>query len=43
MAQLYIQDEYGTVTRPVKELKGFQRITLKPGRKATGEFLNHSR
>ncbi|MGL5014290.1 MAG: beta-glucosidase BglX [Bacteroidales bacterium] len=31
VAQLYIQDKVGSVTRPVKELKRFERITLKPG------------
>ncbi len=29
--QLYIQDLFGSVVRPVKELKGFRQITLKPG------------
>jgi len=29
--QLYIQDIYGSVTRPVKELKGFQKIFIKKG------------
>ena len=29
--QLYIQDLVGSVTRPVKELKGFQKIELQPG------------
>ncbi len=29
--QLYVQDLVGSVTRPVKELKGFQKITLAPG------------
>lgn len=29
--QLYIQDEYAALPRPVKELKGFIRATLKPG------------
>ncbi|WP_054023835.1 glycoside hydrolase family 3 N-terminal domain-containing protein [Bacillus sp. FJAT-28004] len=29
--QLYIQDLYGTVVRPVKELKGFRKIKLQPG------------
>jgi beta-glucosidase len=29
--QLYIQDLVGTITRPVKELKGFQKIFLKKG------------
>lgn len=30
-AQLYIRDMVGTVTRPVKELKGFQQVALKAG------------
>ena len=29
--QLYIRDLVGSVVRPVKELKGFQQVTLKPG------------
>lgn len=31
IVQLYIRDLVGSVTRPVKELKGFQKIELKPG------------
>ncbi|WP_316781355.1 beta-glucosidase BglX [Pedobacter antarcticus] len=31
VVQLYIQDIYGSVTRPVKELKGFRKISLKKG------------
>ena len=31
VVQLYIRDLVGTVTRPVKELKGFKKITLKAG------------
>lgn len=31
VVQLYIQDKVGSVTRPVKELKRFQRVTLKAG------------
>ena len=31
IVQLYVQDLVGEVTRPVKELKGFQRIALAPG------------
>src|SRR5260221_1462151 len=31
VVQLYIRDLVGSVTRPVKELKGFQKILLKPG------------
>lgn len=30
VVQLYINDEVASVTRPVKELKGFKRINLKP-------------
>lgn len=29
--QLYVRDLVGTVTRPVKELKGFSKVTLAPG------------
>lgn len=31
IAQLYIRDLAGSVTRPVKELKGWQRVSLQPG------------
>lgn len=31
VVQLYIRDLVGSVSRPVKELKGFERITLNPG------------
>ncbi len=31
VVQMYIKDEIGTVTRPDKELKGFQKIELAPG------------
>ncbi|MCX8183756.1 MAG: glycoside hydrolase family 3 C-terminal domain-containing protein [Crenarchaeota archaeon] len=31
VAQLYVQDPVASVARPVKELKGFQRLVLKPG------------
>lgn len=31
IVQFYIQDLYGNVTRPIKELKGFRKIMLKPG------------
>jgi beta-glucosidase len=31
VAQLYIRDLVGSVTRPIKELKGFERVTLQPG------------
>ncbi len=35
VVQMYIRDCYSSVTRPVKELKGFQRITLQPGQTKT--------
>lgn len=38
IVQLYIRDEVSSVTRPVKELKGFQRITLAPGQTKTVTF-----
>ncbi|WP_159799346.1 beta-glucosidase BglX [Flavobacterium sp. MK4S-17] len=38
VVQLYIQDEVGSVTRPVKELKGFKKVFLKKGEKKTVEF-----
>ena len=31
IAQLYVRDIVGSVTRPVKELKGFQQVELAPG------------
>ncbi|OBW40993.1 Periplasmic beta-glucosidase precursor [Chryseobacterium sp. MOF25P] len=31
VVQLYIRDMVGTITRPVKELKGFQKVMLKKG------------
>jgi beta-glucosidase len=31
VVQLYIRDEVGTITRPVKELKGFDKIELASG------------
>lgn len=38
VAQLYVQDIVGSVVRPVKELKGFQRVALKAGEAKTIEF-----
>ncbi len=38
VAQLYIHQKVASVTQPVKELKGFQRVTLKPGEKTTVQF-----
>ncbi|HXS02663.1 MAG TPA: beta-glucosidase BglX [Pyrinomonadaceae bacterium] len=39
VVQLYIRDLVATMTRPVKELKGFQRISLQPGEKKKVEFV----
>jgi beta-glucosidase len=38
VVQLYIRDLVSSVTRPVKELKGFQRISLQPGETKTVAF-----
>jgi beta-glucosidase len=38
VVQLYIHDQVSSVTRPVKELKGFQRVTLAPGETKTVTF-----
>jgi len=36
--QLYLRDMVGSITRPVKELKGFRKIELKPGESKTVLF-----
>ena len=36
--QLYIRDDYSLVTRPVKELKGFTRVSLEPSEKREIHF-----
>ena len=36
--QLYIHQKWGTDTRPMRELKGFERISLQPGEKRTVTF-----
>ena len=38
VVQLYLRDPVASVVRPVKELKGFQRIVLKPGEHRTVSF-----
>lgn len=38
VVQLYVQDKVASVTRPVKELKRFTRVTLKPGEKQPVTF-----
>src|SRR2546426_1138081 len=38
VVQLYVQDEVASVTRPVRQLAGFRRISLKPGEARTVDF-----
>jgi beta-glucosidase len=38
VVQLYIRDQVSSVTRPVKELRGFARVTLQPGDARTVTF-----
>ncbi|QOD62399.1 glycoside hydrolase family 3 C-terminal domain-containing protein [Polaribacter haliotis] len=38
IVQLYIKDVIGSITRPIKELKGFKKITLKKGEAKTVQF-----
>jgi beta-glucosidase len=38
VVQLYIRDEVSSVTRPVKELKGFRRVAFEPGETRKVEF-----
>lgn len=38
VVQLYVRDLVGSVTRPVKELKGFAKVTLKAGEKKQVSF-----
>ena len=35
VVQIYVRDVVGSVTRPVKELKAFERVTLKAGESRT--------
>jgi beta-glucosidase len=42
VAQLYVRDLVGNVTRPVRELKGFKRVTLEPGASTRVEFRLHT-
>jgi beta-glucosidase len=39
VAQLYIHQRYGTSSRPVRELKGFRRLTLAAGETASVDFV----
>jgi len=38
VAQLYVRDDAASVTRPVRELRGFDRVTLQPGQSQTLTF-----
>ncbi|MGA2249077.1 beta-glucosidase BglX [Terracidiphilus sp.] len=38
VAQMYIHQRYGSASRPVRELKGFERIALQPGETKTLKF-----
>jgi beta-glucosidase len=38
VAQLYLHQRHGSAARPVRELKGFRRVTLEPGRTRTLRF-----
>lgn len=38
VVQLYVRDLVGSVTRPVQELKGFEKIALRPGESRTVSF-----
>ncbi|WP_316768744.1 beta-glucosidase BglX [Pedobacter frigiditerrae] len=38
VVQMYTRDLVGSITRPVKELKGFLKISLKPGESKTATF-----
>jgi len=40
--QLYIRDVISSVTRPVKELKGFKKVRLEPGEKQRVELIINS-
>jgi beta-glucosidase len=43
VAQLYVRDEVASVTRPVRALAGFRRITLRPGEAQRVEFVLSAR
>jgi beta-glucosidase len=42
VAQLYVRDLAGSIVRPVRELKGFQRVQLKPGQTVSVSFELHT-
>jgi beta-glucosidase len=38
VVQLYLHQRFGSASRPVRELKGFRRVTLQPGQKQEISF-----
>jgi beta-glucosidase len=38
VVQMYIRDRISSVTRPIKELRGFKKVWLNPGEKTTVEI-----
>lgn len=42
VVQLYVHDVVASLTRPVKELKGFKRVTLQPGETQSVRFELHA-
>ena len=43
VVQLYVSDEKSTVRRPVRELKGFEKVSLAPGEEKTVTFVLEKR
>jgi len=39
IVQLYLRNEFASITRPIKELKGFKRVKLNPGETKDVDFL----
>lgn len=39
VVQLYLRDEYASITRPERELRGFQKVRIKPGGERLVSFL----
>ena len=42
VVQMYIRDLFSSVTRPIKELKGFRRVFLDPGETAAVDVRDHA-
>jgi beta-glucosidase len=42
VVQFYVHDRVGPTSRPVRELKGFERVTLRPGESRTVEFTDNA-